>query len=167
MYEALKQIIDNIVDKSRSVRILFNTEEWTNTIPSRPGLYWIKTNTPIQVLENVGAPSSRAHVNIPVTIGTTLRLAGLAIMPSEDRSYVIYNGEATNLKARAREHVEGHSATFCLGLLEYDSLQEYDWTFSYITLAELGLADSTSKQLRIIVEQAWRAEYGWPILCKK
>jgi hypothetical protein len=147
----------------------FEDNSWRENIPPEPGWYLIKTNTPIDVLRSVGQPKFKAHINIPDTIKNTSRLQdlGIAITQSGSSDYVVYSGEAGNLKARAREHECGHPKTFCLGLTNYATLHQHRWTFCYVALSRCKVFSNGDKLLRLAVEQAWRAKNGWPILCKK
>ena len=78
----------------------------------------------------------------------------------------VYSGEAKNLKARAREHMSGHSKTACLALSNYGSLRAYIWRF-YFSPCPSFEDPNESKLLRTLGEQAWRSKHGWPILCRK
>lgn len=169
----IKKVVDEINTTLKCLQINFNDTSWKKNIPSEAGWYLIVTNTPFDVLRSVGAPIHKAHINIPQTINSTseLRDAGIAILPQiRDEDYVVYNGEAKDLKARAREHENGHAKTYCLGLSNYKSLRNYRWTFCYVPASScivLSNQEKGDKLLRLAVEQGWRAYYGWPILCKK
>jgi len=169
MNKKLKEIIDEIDNKYRSLIIDFSDVSWRNDIPSEAGWYLIKTDMPVKVLESVESPQYKAHINIPQTIESTLPLQelGIAIIQDRDEQYVVYNGEAKNLKARAREHENGHPKTYCLGLANYPILRMYNWTFCYATVSEYFTSNSDDKSIRLAIEQAWRGQHGWPILCSR
>jgi len=171
MNKVTQSIIDEIDQKLKCLRINFEDESWRTSIPAEAGWYLIKTNTPIAVLKSVGPPKPKykAHINIPETINNTSMLqdSGIAVMQSNDKDYVVYNGEAKNLKARAREHECGHPKTYCLGLSNYETLRSYRWTFCYVTVSSCEVLPNGDKFLRLAVEQGWRAKNGWPILCSK
>jgi hypothetical protein len=169
MNKVIEGILNEIDRDIRCVLIDFENETWREAIPSESGWYFIKTTTPIEVLRCVKPPSEehKAHINIPETIYRTLRLQGIAITQREKSEYVVYNGEALNLKARAREHEHGHAKTYCLGLSNYTVLRNYKWCFCYIAAQDCELISNDNKLLRVVVEQAWRAKNGWPILCRK
>jgi hypothetical protein len=169
MNEMLKDIIDEIDQKFTCLQIDFEDGSWRIKVPSEAGWYIIKTNTPIAVLKSVESPQYKAHINIPQTINKTsiLQDLGIAIMQSDDENYVVYNGEAENLKARAREHECGHPKTYCLGLSNYQTLRRYKWIFCYVTVSSCKVYPNIDKLLRLAVEQGWRAKNGWPILCRK
>jgi len=168
MNKMLKDIIDEIDHKFKCLQINFEDVSWRKDIPSEAGWYLIKTNTPIAMLKSVELPIG-AHINIPETINNNSRLqdSGIAIIQSLNEDYVVYNGEAENLKARAREHECGHPKTYCLGLSNYKTLRRYKWTFCYVTVSSCKVLPDMDKLLRLAVEQGWRAKNGWPILCRK
>jgi len=141
---------------------------WRASIPSATGWYFIETNTPPDALKNVGLPKGQRHYNIPYKVEASLSLEpfGACILPLKNPFYIVYSGEAKNLKARAREHVSGHSKTGCLALENYSSLHKYDWKFHF-SLCDLGNNIEENKLIRTFGEQLWRAKYGWPILCGK
>jgi len=171
MNEIIQSIIDEIDQKFKCLEIDFEDDSWRKGIPSEAGWYLIKTNTPIDVLKSVGPPkpNHKAHIKIPETINETsiLQKSGIAIKQSDREDYVVYNGEAENLKARAREHERGHPKTYCLGLSSYDTLRSYKWTFCYVVVSRCKVFPNADKLLRLAVEQGWRAKNGWPILCRK
>ena len=171
MNKVMQSIVNEIDRKLKCLQMNFEDDSWRKSIPSEAGWYLIKTNTPIVKLEGVGPPKpeNKAHINIPQTISNTsmLRDSGVAIMQSDNSDYVVYNGETKNLKARAREHVRGHSKTYCLGLSDYETLRCYKWTLSYVAVSDYKAVPNDNKLLRLAVEQAWRAKHGWPVLCKK
>jgi hypothetical protein len=92
---------------------------------------------------------------------------GMAISQVNGDEYVVYSGEAKNLKARAREHERGHAKTYCLAISEYETLLKYRWTFCYVALSTCRYVQHDDKLLRLAIEQAWRTVHGWPILCRK
>lgn len=140
---------------------------WWSKIPNEPGWYIIKTNTPIEIFESLPTPKGKQYkINEKVTkikvIANTLN----PILPSKfHQSYVVYNGHSANLKSRAREHTSGDQGTGCLALSQYMQLWDYQWAFGYVTLKQFNQQINDNKLLRIAVEQAWRYQYGWPILC--
>lgn len=169
MKKMLKDIIDEIDQKFKCLRINFEDVAWRKTIPSEAGWYLIKTNTPITVLKSIEPPLYKAHINIPQTIKNTSILLdlGLAIIQFGDEDYVVYNGEAEKLKYRARQHERGHPKTYCLGLSNYETLRRYKWTFCYVAASSCKVHPNKDKLLRLAVEQGWRAKHGWPILCSR
>ena len=142
--------------------------KWRDSIPSRPGWYFIKTNAPPEVFTKIGPPEGVNHYDLPKRIRSALALEslGVCIMPAEGGMYVVYSGETKNLKARAREHVYGHSKTGCLALGNYPLLKSYEWRF-ICSVCHIVQNPNDSKLVRILGEQLWRAKNGWPILCGK
>ncbi len=171
MNKIMQSIIDEIAQKFKCLEINFEDNSWRKSIPSRAGWYLIKTNTPIAKLKSVGLPkpNHKAHIKIPEAINDTsmLQESGITIMQSDCEDYVVYNGEAKNLKARAREHERGHPKTYCLGLSNYGTLRSYKWIFCYVPVSDCEGLPNADKLLRLAVEQGWRAKNGWPILCRK
>jgi len=171
MSEATQRIIDEINQKFKCLHMDFENDSWRKGIPAEPGWYLIKTNIPITVLKSVGPPKPeyKDHIDIPETINNTSMLhdSGIAIMQSDNEDYVVYNGEAKNLKARAREHERGHPKTYCLGLSKYETLHTYKWIFCYVAVSNCKIFPNDDKLLRLAIEQGWRAKNGWPILCRK
>ena len=149
------------------VEMSFEHDNWRATIPSKPGWYFIETDTPPEKFKSVDPPKGR-HYNIPKKVEESLALFkyGACILPTENLFYYVYSGEAKNLKARAREHKDGHIKTGCLALTNYKSLHEYTWKFHFV-LCPIFSDPHESKLLRAFGEQVWRAKYGWPILCGK
>ncbi|OGP63882.1 MAG: hypothetical protein A3K22_03205 [Deltaproteobacteria bacterium RBG_16_42_7] len=170
--DCIEEIDGKFDQKNNMVQIDFSNQDWLKEIDSKTGWYFIKTNAPEEELCAVPKPVYKAHINIPGTIeGNRLLLdLDIAIKQSNKNNYVVYNGEATSLKARAREHVFGHPKTYCLGLSKYEKLHRFSWTFHFIAISDLDCLKKIkddNKLLRIAVEQGWRAKNGWPILCKK
>jgi hypothetical protein len=169
MNNSLDNIIAQVDANLTCIPIDFNDSSWS-IIPAKPGWYVITTNMPIEHLRTLAPPQHKAHINIPRTIesASSLYMLNIAIKQSENEHYVVYNGEAYNLKARAREHICGHAKTYCLCLSEYEIVRQYEWRFCYATVSSCCREPhSTSKSLRLAVEQGWRAKHGWPILCGK
>jgi hypothetical protein len=169
MNMALDNIIAEVDALLKREQMSFVDDSWRNAIPGEPGWYLITTNTPIDVLKSIGSPKYPAHINIPQSIKNVSVLLdlGIAIRQAEDEDWVVYNGEAENLKARAREHEKGHAKTYCLGLSNYEALHKYRWRFYYTATSSCKNLNNAGKLLRLAVEQGWRAKHGWPVLCSK
>lgn len=171
MNSNLLVILKSIEDSAIFVEMAYPDDDWYSSISSLSGWYIIKTNTPVDALGKVGNPNpeAKAHINIPKTISEIKKVLpqGLVIKQEDNKPYTVYNGRAKNLKARAREHYNGHNKTFCLALKKYPMLWAYKWYFYYYPITKLGLNDIDNKMFLIIVEQAWRAKHGWPVLCKQ
>ena len=96
------------------VEMIFHKADWHSSVPSNPGWYFIETDTPPEVFKGVRTPPpDHRHYNIPEKVKTSLSLDdfGACIEPTDNLFYVVYSGEAKNLKARAREHMSGHPKT--------------------------------------------------------
>ena len=165
LQEILKIFDDSIID----VEMDFSNENWYSNIPKSRGWYVIKTNTPVDILKEVGDPKAKAHINIPNTISEIKQVLpqGLVIEQKNNELYVVYNGRAKNIRARAKEHYNGHDKTFCLHLEQYKKIWDYKWYFCYCSSSKLELSCINNKMFLIIVEQAWRTKNGWPMLCRQ
>ncbi len=151
-----------------------NEAGWWGSIPACAGWYRILTDTPIDRLRSLPPPKGAKHYNIPDRIAFAAGAIELHMVIEQARSgelYTIYSGEHPSLKRRAREHYSGHQATACLALGQYAEHlgNEFKWEFAYNTfeagMSNSGCTASDDKLLRIIIEQQWRAQKGWPVLC--
>lgn len=89
-------------------------------------------------------------------------------MPAQKGArYIVYSGEHGNLRMRAYQHIRGHKGTGCLSLAQYDIATDFSWTFFYRTCETHMPGSQGNKTLRNYLEQRWRAENGWPILCSR
>ena len=162
-------LLNDIEKGMKLVEINFSDNSWRDTLPSKPGWYFIETNTPPDEFLAVGPPKGERHYNIPKKAKASLYLNerfGVCILPSQNPFYFVYSGEAKDLKARARVHQSGHGKTGCLALENYPALHQYKWTFHY-AICSFGQNYHESKLSRIFGEQLWRSKYGWPLLCGK
>lgn len=145
--------------------------DWWSPVPAVPGWYVIETDAPVAVLEKLIPTADRAkHCNFArrATAVAFLREHEEVILPSAERgSYVVYSSEAGNLKARAREHTHGNGGTACLGLSAYPELERYRWAFLHRTCEEHVPGSRGDKLLRTLLEQRWRGQHGWPLLCTR
>lgn len=152
----------------KNVEMQFQKADWHSSIPSKPGWYFIETDTPPKVFHDISPPIGQRHYNIPEKVQTSLALSKYraCILPADNAFYFVYSGEAKNLKARAREHMSGHRKTGGLALINYPQLHNYSWKFHYVLCPNLDDLNE-NKILRTFGEQIWRAKHGWPILCGK
>ena len=162
------ELLKRIEDLMRHKEVVLGDDSWRRKLPPVPGWYFIKTNTPVEVLAILPSSVSKYHYNIPEKTKASLALEKLGgrIIPESKSGYFVYSGEAKNLKARAREHFRGHEKTYCLCLEKYKALESYKWEFHYSEFRP-ELYPNETKLLRILGEQLWRAKHGWPILCGK
>lgn len=127
------------------------------------GVYFIKTDTPIDAFANIGYPviDKNKHKNIPQIIQRNEAIIKnkLNIQQHEHNQYIVYNGEAKDISGRIVAHLGCPMGTGCLALYQYGSLREYKWSVAfYIEKDEMK---------RNLIEQSWRGIFGWPILCEK
>lgn len=143
--------------------------DWWSSVPSAPGWYAVETNAPISAFEKLMPDANCAkHYNFSrraAAASLLLEHSEIIVPLSKGEMYVVYSGEGKNLKARAREHTHGDGGTGCLGLSRYDALSIYKWTFLYRTCEEHVAGSNGDKMLRTLLEQRWRGEHGWPLLC--
>jgi len=134
-------------------------------VPSKPGWYFIKTNTPITAFQDLRTPMVEHHKDIPecIKFTNTLLAQGFAIIDQPGGLRVVYNGETKSLRQRAKEHFFGKPGTYCLGISDYPTLKQpkCKWEFCYV---EAGTKDMG---VRLFGEQIWRTVNGWPILCER
>ncbi len=169
MISTLGKIVDDI-DKAEDVPISFSNYKWLGEIPTKSGWYLIKTDASKKKLSESKSlhPEYKAHIDLYETINKTSKIEGIAITQLGNAPYVVYSGEATNLRTRASQHIKGNKNTFCLGLANHIDLHLDKWWFCFLTLDRYTrFSIGENKLLRLAVEQAWRAKNGWPILCKK
>ena len=165
----INELLDQIKgEKSKTLKFVFGEENWRGVIPSRPGWYEIRTNAPLNVLKQVEPPpQDHKHYKFRERIeyNEQLPIPELLISQEGDGIWTVYNGYAANLKSRAREHQRGDKGTGCLAIQRQKgvNLTQYDWFFEFFLLEDLGVKDH--RILRRLMEQAWRARYGWPVLC--
>ena len=158
----------SLTDFSR-VPMTASAAGWWNEVPAKPGWYAIETDAPVSTLQAALSPrevGKRYNLAARVTKATFLIERGLAITPTEPgSSYVVYAGEHANLKSRAREHTHGNKGTGCLCLSQYADIGAFQWTFNFLSFERHVPGHSDNKLLRTLLEQKWRAENGWPVLC--
>lgn len=151
-----------------------NEAGWWNDIPASAGWYRIVTDVPIDRLRDLPPPQGAKHYNIPDRMAFAASAIFLHMVIEQTSSgelYTIYSGEHQNLKRRAREHYSGHRETACLALAQYAEHlgNEFQWQFVYNPFVEgmrgSGCTESDDKLLRVIIEQQWRVQKGWPVLC--
>lgn len=144
---------------------------WWSEVPTEPGWYAIETNTPFNVLTSPSVPSDlgkRYNIASRIQSAKFLIKSQLAITPSKpDLHYVVYSGEHGNLKARAREHTHGKKGTGCLCLSQYREFAAFEWTFLFRQFKNHVPDCADNKLLRTLLEQKWRAENGWPVICSQ
>lgn len=146
-----------------------SSKGWWDVVPAAPGWYAIETTAPRSALAATPLPlEGSRHYRIAERLRDAEFLIknGAAIIPFNDGCpFIVYSGEHGNLKSRAREHTHGHKGTGCLCLSQYKVVCGFQWTFYYRTCESHVPGSGGNKMLRTFLEQKWRAENGWPILC--
>lgn len=154
-----------------SIEMDFGGTACWGTVPAVPGWYAIETNAPLDVLAKCPVPAAGSlHYVIAKRLQDAQFLLGqgAVIVPATPgASYIVYSGEHGDLKARARQHIRGSKGTGCLSLSQYELAKAYRWTFYYRPCEEHVPGSEGNKALRNYLEQKWRAENGWPILCSR
>lgn len=142
-----------------------------SSVPAVPGWYAIETDAPLDALSKCPVPAAGGRHSVIARRLQDAQLLveqGAVIIPArEGARYIVYSGEHGDLKARAREHIRGSAGTGCLSLAQYDIATAYSWTFFYRTCEAHMPGSQGNKTLRNFLEQKWRAENGWPILCSR
>lgn len=173
--DCFMQTLADFLDSYAScANIQFDRKAWhiEAGIPNESGWYFIRTNTPLNVLQQqeLWAASYRMKKSNKDAPVRNYNIAERACRHNADlASYwnitEVYSGMASNLQARAREHTFPNPGTAGLALSKYSSLHEYVWLFGYITLNRFATRVSCPEMLLLLGEQMWRAKNGWPLLC--
>lgn len=152
-----------------SVQMSPFSKGWWDEVPAVPGWYAIETDAPVLVLAALPFPRAEGrHYRIAERLrGVEFLIKnGAAITPPQEGTpFIVYSGEHGNLKARAREHTHGNKGTGCLCLSQYEAICGFRWRFYYRTCESHVPGSCGNKMLRTFLEQKWRADNGWPILC--
>lgn len=142
-------------------------------VPPTAGWYFIETNTPIEVLQRQHRPQTTYAKKRTGKVEDVkiYDLAGSAARYANDldgcwNTKYVYSGLAQKLQSRAREHTLPDLGTAALGLGLYPELREYEWTFCYVEMGKFLPNASCPKMLLALGEQIWRANNGWPLLCR-
>lgn len=141
-------------------------------IPSESGWYFIRTNSPIQVLckQELWSETYVTKRKGEIRRVSNYNLAQRARRFSTDlasfwNTTEVYSGMASDLLARAREHTFPDPGTAGMALSRYPQLQAYEWVFGYITLKRFRANSSCNDMLLHLGEQLWRSKHKWPVLC--
>ena len=130
-----KQILDILIPKleSKWETVLVNIdnfEEIRLKLPTKPGIYQIRTTAPISVLSKLPVENKRidaAHCNFREKIKKSKTLESLYIQEDVINGYVVYTGHQKSIRQRCKEHFKGSQGTGCLHFFEFEELREYDW----------------------------------------
>ncbi len=170
---SLQHLVTHLDSVASCVNIPLDDPDWHTDafIPSEAGWYFIRTNTPVSVLqaqELWAAKYIRARDRQTANV-RNYDLAARAGRYAEDlkpywNTSEVYSGMAANLQARAREHTFPDPGTAGLALSRYPALKEYDWMFAFVSLSRFTSSVSCADMLLRLGEQIWRANHGWPVL---
>ncbi len=146
-----------------------------------PGWYWFSVTMSYSEIHDVRKPPTLPQngCDIGSLSHANSEIFGCALLcqPDDQGAIVVYNGHEGNVAARVRAHFAlNNDRTGALGLKHF-ALSHLAWevrVFSSPCLNKLSAEDKARFQLlmnsksgRCAVETAWRAEYGWPVLCKQ
>src|ERR1700683_5261047 len=170
----MKRLCEFLSQDFTSVKIDFSSSNWQVQveIPSGPGWYYVRTDTPFEILARQSLwarPYDRAKTGFRANVKNyDLRTRCARFAPGFAEYWnteQVYSGLAANLQARARDHTFADPGTAGLALARYAELHEYDWSFHYATLEAFMPNCSNPDVLLLLGEQVWRSRNGWPILC--
>lgn len=146
-----------------------------------PGWYWFIAKVNYSELNALPRPQTlpKSGCDIGAVSHANLGIFGKQLLcaPDAEDRLVVYNGHEGNISSRVRAHFAlQNDRTGALGLKHFP-LSQWAWevrVFSTPCLGELNGEEAArvqslmnSKSGRCAVETAWRAEFGWPILCKE
>lgn len=150
-------------------------------ITQSPGWYWIACDINFEELKQVYCPTQYLR-------GKACRIGELSkknyktfgkeylCKTEDDDRQIIYNGHQQNVIIRLRQHFFlNNDRTGALGLNCYP-LSHKSWKVRFfgrphIKRLSSGIQSEVRDLIeeqsgRLAIENAWRAKYGWPILCK-
>ncbi|SDE84323.1 hypothetical protein SAMN05421636_10814 [Pricia antarctica] len=145
----------------------WDIEDVALKIPTKPGIYQIRTTAPKKILSLFGTRDDKNHYNLNKKITESDKLPiPFKILQEESEKYTVYTGHSYNLRQRFREHFRGSKGTGCLALFQLERLRHYEWSYEFNQL--VGIENySDSKLYRTFLEQKYRSKIGWPILCSQ
>lgn len=150
-----------------------DNKEWAGkaNIPSQRGWYFIRTDTPVEVLRRQKLwASTYTQVNGKTARVKNYNLARRAGRYQSDLSEFwnlaeVYSGMHANLRERAKQHVLPDAGTGALALGRYPELMRYEWLFFFAPMELFRIDVSCPEMLVRLGEQTWRSKHGWPLLC--
>lgn len=178
----MQPLLDHLASFASCVNIDLNDSEWYThwDIPNIPGWYFIRTDTPLDVLQRqtLWSPTYITVRKKKLAKTKNIDIAGYAARYSEALAHYwniseVYSGMASTLRDRAKQHTFPDAGTGGLALGRYDELRQYNWTFGFMCLDRLAcvagrtLTDDQADMLLHFGEQVWRTANGWPLLCKQ
>lgn len=154
---------------------------WSTWAGYREGWYWFLVDGTFSDHSKIARPDSLPlnGCDIGVVSRENLRVFGEQLLCSAEVNgrTVVYNGHERRVKTRVRAHFSlSNQGTGALGLRHFQ-LQRSSWelrVFAAPCLEDLPEEARarvsvlmSSKSGRESIESAWRAVYGWPLLCKQ
>jgi hypothetical protein len=146
-----------------------------------PGWYWFHVTMNYPELHNILKPPTLPEngCDIGALSHRNVNVFGekLLCQPDSDGSVVVYNGHEASVSARVRAHFAlQNNRTGALGLKHFP-LGDRVWAVRvFPTPCLAGLEGDTKSRIQLLmnsktgrcaVETAWRAGFGWPVLCKE
>lgn len=165
----------------------FLKKKWFDDYPGiyvskSPGWYWIGCKVEHEELLHLNlikkGALAKGACEIPSVAKDNIKTFGSNLCrKDEEGCQIIYNGHQGSVLSRLRQHfVLKNQNTGAIGL-NYYPLSNREWTISFFTEKHIdGLSLEIqgkvsnlikSKSGRVAIENAWRAKFGWPILCKE
>lgn len=169
----MQPFIEHLESIASCVNIPLADRDWHTAanVPPEAGWYFIRTNTPIAVLQKQTLWSStyvkkRNQQTAKVRNYDIAARAGRYADDLKDywNTSEVYSGMASSLQARAREHTFADPGTAGLALARYPDLVKCDWLFGFVTLGRFTSKVSCPDMMLRLGEQLWRAKHGWPLL---
>jgi hypothetical protein len=170
----MELLLKHISNYASCVNISFDCTTWARdaNIPKASGWYFIRTNTPLEILQRqtLWSPTYTRKRTGKVGQVKNYDIAGRALRHAPDLAALwntedVYSGMAADLRARAGDHTFADPGTAGLALCKYAELHSYEWQFFFITLTRFLLSVSCPDMVLRLGEQAWRTKNGWPVLC--
>lgn len=184
----LSKIAKVVYDNSKEIEVTKSiyskeifTQKWVKdeakkSFKNVEGWYWIKTNLSFDHLSKLRSENQREKGSIfYVTAQNNFKIFDRELI---NKTY-FYNGHAKNIVSRLRNHFHlKNDKTGALGINAYPILKNHSIIVRFFTIDMISKLKFSEKEKRIIenlikenigrtaVENAWRADNGFPILCK-
>lgn len=188
MIKVINEVLEEI-DNYLSNENNWNTVKWdkdnkikleaTSKFPNKQeGIYFIKTNFSNNELSEYGKTKENKHYDYEDRISKNRKKINVNFIPQVDNEgfIIVYNGENKNIRNRIQSHFNSYSGNACLAINERNTHGKTNlvvnnrWKFAYLHLSDIKklkdlLNKTGNKEIRIILENAWRYKKGWPVLC--
>ena len=157
-----------------------DTQNGDKYFKKSPGWYWISSNATFEELKALECPEDlpAKACDIGALAIKNYKIFGEDYLckKNDKNARIIYNGHQSNVIYRIREHfMLKNQKTGAIGL-RYYPFYKNRWQIRFFGVKQITKLSSAfrpevrrmieKKSGRIAIENAWRAEYGWPILCK-